>query len=184
MKSTIIGLKIFAFLFLVCLAVHAMPAKAATVTMTGYVTASYFFDVDTGQMAANSSVDLWYHNVDGVKRYLEPQDGALFANLGVVDFNTVTNVSAYSLSANPINASTTNNSIPIGAVLVVKTNLGNYAKMRIDGYPDPINFTIVYQPGGTPIVPEFSSLMGLALFLPASLLVAVVHRKTRARLQT
>jgi hypothetical protein len=172
---------ILTLLFAVFLVGSAMPARADVITMSGYVTASYSFDIDSGQMVPNASTDLWYHNVDGVERYLEPEFGAVFANLGMVDFDSVTDLSAYPMSSNVINASTNNNSIPVGTVLVVKTNSGNYAKMRIDNYPDPINFTIVYQTDGTPIVPELSSMIVTALFLPTTLFAAIVyHRKRRS----
>lgn len=62
---------------------------------------------------------------------------------------------------------------------VVKTNMENYAKMRVDSYPNPINFTIVYQTDGTPIVPELPSMAVIALFLPATLLAAIVYCRRR-----
>lgn len=179
MKLTMCGLVILTLLLAVFLVASAVPARADVITMGGYVTASYMFDVDSGQMVPNASADLWYHNVDGVERYLVPENGAVFANFGMVDFDSVTNLSAYPLSSNVINASTNNNSIPVGTVLVVKTNLGNYAKMRIDNYPDPINFTIVYQTDGTPTVPELPSMIIIALFLPATVFAAIVHRRRR-----
>jgi hypothetical protein len=58
------------------------------------------------------------------------QHGAEFASLGIVDFDSLLDCSIYSLSADPINGSVDNNTIPDGTVLVVKTSIGNYKKNR------------------------------------------------------
>lgn len=165
---------ILTVLFAVFLLGSTMPVRAIVVTMKGYVISSFTFDVDTGQMVANTSADLFYYNVNDVERYLEPENGALFAVLGMVDFDSLTDLSAYMLSSGLINAGG-NDSLPIGTVLIAKTNIGNYAKMRVDHFPHPINFTIVYQTDGTPIVPELSSITMLALFLPTTLLAAILY---------
>ena len=179
MRPIVCGLVILSLLIAVLLGASVAPARATItpITMNGYVTASYMFDIDTGQMVTNTSADLWYHNVDGVERYLVPENGAEFANLGVRNLQGVWNLTLYPLSSNVINASTDNNSIPVGTVIVVKTNLGNYAAMRIDDYPDPINFTIVYQTDGTPYLPELPSMIAIAFFLPATLFAAIVYRR-------
>jgi hypothetical protein len=154
------------------------------ITMTATITASYLFDVDTGQMvdlAEKDRADLWYHNVDDLEMYLHTQNGAEFANLGIVDFDSVTDCSLYTLSSEPMNASISNNTIPVGTVLVVRTNIGNYAKIRIDYYPFPINITIVYQnTPGSPIVPEFP-LLTVPLFTVTTLLAIIAYRRKRTR---
>jgi hypothetical protein len=179
MRPIVRGLVVLSLLFVVFLGACAVPARSliTPITMYGYVIASYSFDVDTAQMVTNNSADLWYHNVDGVERYLVPENGAEFANLGVRELQGVWNLSLYSLSSDVINASTDNNSIPVGTILVVKTNLGNYAAIRIDAYPDPINFTIVYQTDGTPYIPELQPMIVFAFFLPAMLFAAIVYRR-------
>ena len=161
------------------------PINFTVMPVTGGVGTTYIslggsetIDIDTGAMGGvSTSRDLYYENVDGTERYLVPWNGALFANLGIVNFDSIINVSAYTLSSNPINASLNNNSIPVGTVLIVKTNMGNYAKMRIDAYTDPIDFTMVYQNNGSPIIPELSSVAIVALFLPATLVVTMAYRK-------
>jgi hypothetical protein len=179
MRQIVCGLIILSLLIAVFLGASVVPARATLtpITMHGYVTASYHFDVDTGQMVTNASADLWYHNVDGVERYLVPENGAEFANLGVRNLQGVWNLTLYTFSSDVINASTDNNSVPVGTVLAVKTNLGNYAAMSIDNYPDPINITIVYQTDGSPYLPEFPSMIAIALFFPATLFAAIVYRR-------
>ena len=156
----------------------AMPVKGGVVTTSYSLPASYTIDIDTGVIdGVSPSVDLHYENVDGTERYLVPWYGALISNLGVVNFDSIIDVSAYTFSSSRINASLNNNSIPVGTVLIVKTNMGNYAKMRIDAYPDPINFTVAYQNNGSPIIPELSSVAIVALLIPVALVVTMAYRK-------
>jgi len=156
---------------------NAMPANGEVTTTSYSLTASYTIDLDTGTIGGGPqlAIDLHYENVDGTERYLVPWYGALIANLGVVDFDSVVDASAYTLSSEPVNASLNNNTIPVGAVLIVKTNMGNYSKLRIDSYPDPLNFTVVFQDDGSPVVPELSPMATVALFLGATLVVAIVY---------
>jgi len=60
----------------------------------------------------------------------------------------------------------------------VKTNIGNYAKMRIDSYGDNLVVTIVYQDDGTPLVPEFPSSIVLLASLIAITGVTVYARSS------
>ena len=172
-NRAILVLFIAAFLFGI-----AMPVKAEVVPASISLGASNSVDIDTGIITSNfTSRDLFYENFDGTRRYLVPQNGAMFANLGVVNFDAIIDASPYRLSSSRINASLNNNSIPVGAVLIVKTNMGNYAKMRIDAYPDPIDFALVYQNNGSPIIPELSSVAIVVLFLPATLAATMAYRK-------
>lgn len=163
---------------------NRISVRGDLTTMTATITASYLFNVDTGQMVDISEkdrADLWYHNVDDVEMYLETENGAEFANLGFADFDSVADCSLYALSSEPMNASINNNTIPIGTVLVVRTNIGNYAKIRIDYYPFPINITIVYQTTpGSPIVPEFPALT-VPLLTVTTLLAIIIDRRKRGR---
>ena len=163
---------------------NRISVRGDLITMTASITASYLFDVDTGQMvdiSEKDSADLWYHNVDDLEMYLHTQNGAESANLGIVDFDSVTDCSLYTLSCEPMNASINNNTIPVDTVLVIKTNIGNYAKIRIDYYPFPINITIVYQDTpGSPIVPELS-LLSVPLFTVTTLLAVTVYRRKHTK---
>lgn len=146
-----------------------MPAMAnpGLKTMTATIEGTWYFDVDTGQNTTDlGTADLWWRFVTQTVRYLEPENGAIFANLGIVNFDSVTDISIYPLSTAQISGSVANNSIPTDTVLVLRTNLGNYAKMRIDSYGTNLGVTIVYQDDGTPFVPEFPS----SVFLLSSLI--------------
>lgn len=134
----------------------SVKASPDLIAMTATIGGTCSFDVDTGQVVlyTDPSSDLWWEIVSSTERYIVPENGAEFANLGVVDFDSVVNCSIYSLSADPINGSVGNNMIPNGTVLVVKTNIGYYAKMRIDSYGYNLNVTIVYQDDGSSIVGE------------------------------
>ena len=189
MKSNGVFLSGFMFICLVLcgflFAGNRIFVRGDLITMTATITASYLFDVDTGQMVDISEkdrADLWYHNVDDIEMYLHTQNGAEFANLGIVDFDSVTDCSLYTLSSEPMNASINNNTIPVGTILVVRTNIGNYAKIRIDYYPFPINITVVYQDTpGSPIVPEFP-LLTVPLLTVTTLLAIIVYRRKHAEI--
>ncbi len=177
MKRVSLVLFILALLFGV-----ALPVNGEVVTTSISLGASHTFDVDTHTISSSpSSSDLWYEDVDGTERYLVPENGALIANLGIVDFDSIVDVSTYILSSNPVNASLNNNSIPVGTVLIVKTNLGNYAKMKIEAYYDPLNFTLAYQNNGSTVVPELSSLATAALLIVATLVVVTIYPRKRTR---
>jgi hypothetical protein len=146
--------------------VRSVAANPGLKTMTATIEGTWDFDVDTGQNTTDfETADLWWHFVTQTERYIEPENGAIFSNLGIVDFDSVTDISLYSLSTARISGSVANNSIPAGTVLVLKTSLGRYAKMRIDSYGNNLDVTIVYQDDGTPFVPEFPSSILLLLSL-------------------
>ena len=184
MKSKKFGL--LSFMFLGLLSVHflmgfPMPVKADLVIMKTTFKGSWLFDIDTGQNVEwenRSTADLWYEHNTETERYIKSWNGAEFANLGIVDFDSVVDCSVYSLSTNPINASVNNNTIPDGAVLAIRTNIGHYAKMRIDHYDIHLNVTIAYQDiPGSPIVPELPSYLVLPSFMIATLLAVIVYKK-------
>lgn len=160
--------------------VTSAAASPGVVTMNTTIERTWYFDVDTGLRTTNLPTgDLWWEFVTETTRYIVPQNGALFANLGIVNFDSVVDLSAYPLSDAQINGSVGNNSIPTGTVLVVKTNLGNYAKMRIDNYSDTLSITIVYRDDGNPLVPEFpSSVVVLISLVAVTGIAALVHKQT------
>lgn len=132
-----------------------IPVKASPDLTTTSLTigGTQSLDVDTGDVGPSTpQTDLWWEQVSSTERYLVPQNGATVANLGIVDFDSVVDCSTYTPSTDPINGSIGNNTIPDGTVLVIKTNIGNYAKMRIDNYGYYLDVTIVYQDDGSPIV--------------------------------
>ena len=161
-------------------------ANPGLTTMTATIEGTWYFDIDTGLITTNLATgDLWWEQVttgENAVRYIVPENGAMFANLGIVDFSSVVDCSVYTLSAELINGSVDNNKIPAGTVLVARTNLGNYAKMRIDVYGYNLNVTIVYQDDGTTIVPEFSSLTVLLISLSAVTGITIYACKSKDKL--
>ncbi len=172
---------VFLCLLLMFSTTFFVPVKADLTIMQTTFKGSWLFDVDTGRNVEwenRSTADLWYHHVDESERYIKSWNGAQFANLGIVDFDSVVDCSVYSLSTNPINASVNNNTIPDGAVLVIRTNIGNYAKMRIDHYDVHLNVTIVYQDTpGSPIVPESPSFLIIPSFIAMTLLAVIICKR-------
>jgi hypothetical protein len=157
-------------------------ALAEVVTKSCLILNVYEFDVDTLKAAEDAySGDLWLHNSSNTEMYLIPNHGAQLADLGIVDYDSIINCSLYTLSTDWINVSRSDYTIPTGTVLVVKTNIGRYAKMRIDDVPSwgILNVTVAYQNDGTPILPEAPTILLLPLFVTATLLTVVFHRKKK-----
>ncbi|MDH5635780.1 MAG: hypothetical protein OEY47_03845 [Candidatus Bathyarchaeota archaeon] len=154
-KAFLFGFLILSLLSTILLIGFTKSAEASPglITMSLTIGGTQALDVDTGQVGSSSpDTDLWWEQVTSTERFLVPENGAELGNLGIVDFDSVVDCSAYMLSTDPINGSVDNNTIPEGTVLVVRTNIGNYAKMRIDSYGYDLHVTIVYQDDGSPIV--------------------------------
>ncbi len=132
---------LFLGLFLITVSMFG-KANPSVVTMTATIKGTWDFDVDTGQNTA-SMADLFWDQVTETERHIVPRNGAKYANLGIVDFDSVVNFSSYSMSEDIIDGSVDHNAIPDGTVLAIKTDIGNYAKMRIDNYGNNLTVTIV-----------------------------------------
>lgn len=80
--------------------------------------------------------DIWWNQFSKTKRSLVPKNGARLANLGKVDFNAVTleDLTSAKYSPRAISGDEDNDQLTPGTVIAIKTNKGNYAKLRIDGY--------------------------------------------------
>ncbi|MDX2427437.1 MAG: hypothetical protein QNK22_01990 [Xanthomonadales bacterium] len=101
---------------------------------------TWIFDFDTGAElghAANAAGDVWWEQMTSVKRQMMPWGGAEIAYLGTVNFNSVSyaDLQGVVYGTNPIigNDDSTNLLVP-GAVFAVKTNAGNYAKVKVQSY--------------------------------------------------
>jgi len=77
---------------------------------------------------------LWSHETP-TERYLIPTNAEI-ANLGIVDFEKIklTDLQKAKYTREKIDGSDDNNQLINGTVLGIKTNKGNYLKLRIDGY--------------------------------------------------
>jgi len=78
--------------------------------------------------------DIWWEQAGGPERQMTPVNGAIIVNLGVVDFNAITDVQLYSYpySTIPIPGNDDNtNQLVNGDVLAVHTNGGGNAKVKV-----------------------------------------------------
>ncbi len=111
--------------------------RAAGVVSSGATTlhGTYLFDFDSGLEGVSG--DVWWDQQTAVLREMAPQGSALIVNLGAVDYDALSAASLQALSYGtaPIigNDDASNQLVP-GDVFAVRTNGGNYAKVRIDGY--------------------------------------------------
>ena len=95
---------------------------------------TYILDFESCKQA--SVGDVWWEQRTSTDRQLAPRNGAQIANLGPVNFNSVTlaMLKAEPYQATPINGSTIGGQLSSGTVIAIRTRGGHYAKMRIDSY--------------------------------------------------
>ena len=105
---------------------------------TTTITGTWIFDCETGTLGgAGGTGDIWWEQVDTVKRKMVPQNGAKIVNLGVVDFNAITHVELQGLNygTTPIPGNNdASNQLVNGDVFAVITNAGNYTKIKVINY--------------------------------------------------
>ncbi|MDY7081603.1 MAG: hypothetical protein SXQ77_04155, partial [Halobacteria archaeon] len=107
--------------------------SSGTTTLSGTGT----FDLDTGTEAPSSGADIWWEQVDSTERYMTPQGDAEIANLGVVNFGSVSHAELQNVaySDDSINGSNdSSNQLVDGDVFAVKTTKGNLAKVEVLDY--------------------------------------------------
>ena len=86
--------------------------------------------------ARQEKCDLFWRHVNQISRSLDPLFGAKFAYLGKVKFEdlTLNHLQKEQYSKERIMGDDSYNQLVPSTVIGIKTNNGNYAKMRIDGY--------------------------------------------------
>jgi len=107
----------------------------ATVTLKG----TWVFDCETGALGGNMSGpgDIWWEQIDNVKRQMVPVGGASIVNLGKVNFASITPAVLQSLtySKNPIPGNNDpTNQLVNDDIFAVKTKAGNVSKIRVIQY--------------------------------------------------
>lgn len=102
---------------------------------------TWLMDLDTGAMVAGvAPADIWWEQIDGVRRRMVPRNGARIAYLGVMSaaqFNALNaeQLQAFSYGSTPIvGDDNAGNLLVPGAVFAVKTNGGNVSKLRVTAY--------------------------------------------------
>jgi hypothetical protein len=98
------------------------------------ITGTWHFDCETGSIVSG---DLWWEQIDDVRRLMVPQDGATIVNLGIVNFASITpailQTLPYGSAPIPGNNDATNQLVN-GDVFAVKTKLGNLCKIQVVNY--------------------------------------------------
>jgi hypothetical protein len=123
-------------------------------------------DVDTGTTGTSSSMDILNF---GTPASLLTQNGAVMASADSEDFDSVCNASLYVFDITSISTL----SILEGDVYLIRTNLGNYAKLRVDEVNAPIvTFTVMYQDDGGTGLCGTNPVSGYVLSVNRSALLA------------
>jgi len=86
--------------------------------------------------AYRDECDIFWEQIDRTRRRLVPWNGAELAILGMVNFEDVTlkDLLSAQYSNDKIVGDDNNNQLIPGTTIGIRTNKGNYAKMRVDGY--------------------------------------------------
>ena len=130
-------------------AIYIVPVNAAISTYSVTIPGTWNLDVDTGTVVAvDPTRDFQWAIISGppYEGVIAPWLGVTFVNLGIVDFDSVCDVSGY----NFLDIALDDDDLPVGTVVLIHTNLDNYAKMRIDGINYNLEVTVVIQDDGSP----------------------------------
>ena len=100
---------------------------------------TWVFDCETGTLSGNLNGpgDIWWEQIDNVKRQMVPAGGAGIVNLGNLNFAALTPVALQALtygSASIIGNNDASNSLVNNDVFAVQTKDGNVAKIRVVQY--------------------------------------------------
>lgn len=110
---------------------------------TAVLKGTWSFDLDNGtEGGVGPGFDIWWEQMTAVARQMVPQNSARIVNLGVVNFGAITADSLQTLTygATPIPGSNdASNKLVAGDVFAVRTNQGNYAKVKVVSYGYDLN---------------------------------------------
>lgn len=115
------------------------PADAVVSQGTTVLKGTWIFDCETGALGGDLSGpgDIWWEQIDYVKRQMMPVGGASIVNLGKVDYAALTPAVlqnlAYAKTPIPGSKDATNQLVN-GDVFAVRTAAGNVAKIRVAQY--------------------------------------------------
>lgn len=100
---------------------------------------TFLVDLDEGVITL-SGADIWYEAVTKDERYLSPQNGATFIQVGSRALG-LSGCQAAPFSGNRISF----NNLPIGTFVCVRTNLGRISQIRILSLVNPGNGTLTLE---------------------------------------
>ena len=115
--------------------INAVLLNNASRTLQG----TWLMNLDTGVMAAAGG-DVWWEQIDNVQRRMVPRNGARIAYVGVMTTAQFAALSAAQLqsldygSTPIVGDNNASNKLVPGAVFAVRTDAGNYAKVRVVSY--------------------------------------------------
>lgn len=102
---------------------------------------TWLMDLDTGAMVAGvAPADIWWEQIDAVRRRMVPRNGTRIAYLGVMSVLQFNLLDAEQLQARAYGSTpivgddNANNRLVPGAVFAVMTNGGNLSKVRVTTY--------------------------------------------------
>jgi hypothetical protein len=105
---------------------------------TAVLHGTWFFDFDAGaQVSGGPAADVFWHQHTAILRSLDPQGSAALANVGHVDFGSMTpdTLSSLTYAATPIVGNNdASNKLTTNDVFAVRTSSGNYAKVKVVAY--------------------------------------------------
>jgi len=177
--------KIFTILLLSCLmfTIHIIPVKAVISTYSITVPGTWHLNVDTGTMIpGDPGVDFQWARPAPDEGILAPDPGVTVVNLGIVDFDSVCDASGYDY----VHVGIEDDDLPVGTVVLIHTNLGNYAKIRIDGIGSDLEVTVTIQDDGStnlcaleePVGGDIFNIDKLAILTPYLFVTIVVLTAT------
>lgn len=120
----------------ICLLDMVRPLSAIDAKGTTLLKGTWVFDCETGIQDGNLNGpgDIWWEQIDSIKRQMMPVGSASLVNMGQVNFATVTpnilQAQAYVKAPIPGNNDATNQLLA-GDVFAVRTNAGNFCKIKI-----------------------------------------------------
>jgi hypothetical protein len=115
------------------------PSTGTVSSGTAVIKGTWIFDCETGTLGADMTTvyDIWWEQIDNVKRRMTPMAGVGIVNLGPVDFNLLTPAVLQSLSfgSTPIPGNNdASNQLTVNDVFAVRTKAGNIAKIKVLQY--------------------------------------------------
>ncbi len=116
----------------------AMGVLGAPTPKNKLLKGSYTWDVDLDIDGAGADADLEYRIVDELMHYLEPRNGAGLARIAGKTFAAVSrsDLQAAVYTGNPLSTTDEHdpNTVDVGAVIALRTNTGQYAKIEVTGF--------------------------------------------------
>lgn len=115
------------------------PSTGVVSSGTTVIKGTWIFDCETGTIGGDMSkiYDIWWEQIDTVKRQMVSMAGVGIINLGPVDFNSLTPAALQSLSfgSTPIPGNNdATNQLTANDVFAVRTKSGNIAKIKVLQY--------------------------------------------------